>query len=44
MDGKEMIDRILEVIRLIKDGDTDKAVLYLKYLMEDIEMYKRNSL
>tara|TARA_R110002020_G_scaffold59414_2_gene161969 strand:- start:2182 stop:2316 length:135 start_codon:yes stop_codon:yes gene_type:complete len=44
MDGKEMIDRILEVIRFIKDGETDKAVLYLKYLMEDIEMYKRNSL
>ena len=44
MDGKEMIDRILEVSQFIKVGETDKAILYLKYLMEDIEMYKRNSL
>tara|TARA_R100001377_G_C3162793_1_gene100266 strand:+ start:352 stop:486 length:135 start_codon:yes stop_codon:yes gene_type:complete len=44
MDGKEMIERILEVIRFIRTGDLDKAILYLKYLIEDIEMYKNNTL
>lgn len=44
MGGKEMIERILEVIVFVKDGKSDKAILYLKYLVEDIEMYKNNSL
>tara|TARA_R110001583_G_scaffold6053_1_gene31705 strand:- start:3083 stop:3217 length:135 start_codon:yes stop_codon:yes gene_type:complete len=44
MDGKEMIKRILEVIGFVKEGKSDKAILYLKYLIEDIEMYKNNSL
>ena len=44
MGGKEIIERIKEVISFIKDGSDDKAVLFLNYIMEDIEMYKRNSL
>ena len=44
MEGKEIIERIKEVIGFIKSGDDSKAVLYLNYIMEDMEMYKRNSL
>ena len=44
MEGKEIIERIKEVIGFIKDGSNDKAVLFLNYIMEDMEMYKRNSL
>ena len=44
MEGKEIIERIKEVIGFIKDGSDDKAILYLQYIMEDIEMYKRSSL
>tara|TARA_R110002051_G_C8512351_1_gene466600 strand:- start:559 stop:693 length:135 start_codon:yes stop_codon:yes gene_type:complete len=44
MEGKEIIERVKEVIGFIKSGDDDKAVLYLNYIMEDIEMYKRSSL
>jgi hypothetical protein len=44
MGGDEIIERVKEVIKFIKSGDDDKAVLYLNYIMEDIEMYKRNSL
>jgi len=39
-----MIKRLLEVIGFIRTGETDKSILYLKYLIEDIEMYKNNSL
>ena len=44
MEGKEITERIKEVIGFINDGSDDKAVLYLNYIMEDMEMYKRNSL
>lgn len=44
MDGVEIIKRMNEVITFIKGGDSDKAVLYLKYIIEDVEMYKKNSL
>jgi hypothetical protein len=44
MEGKEIIERMKEVIRFIKSGDDSKAILFLNYIMEDIEMYKRNSL
>jgi len=44
MEGNEIIKRIKEVITYIKAGDDQKAVLYMHYLIEDIEMYKRNSL
>ena len=44
MEGKEIIWRIKEVIGFIKDGSDSKAILYLNYIIEDMEMYKRNSL
>ena len=44
MDGKEIIERMKEVITMIKLENNGKAVLYMNYLIEDIEMYKRNSL
>ena len=44
MEGKEIIDRIKQVIEFVKEGDDQKAILYLHYIMEDIELYKRNSL
>ena len=44
MDGKEIIERMKEVIGFIKSGDDDKAILYMNYIIEDVEMYKRNSL
>ena len=42
--GDEIIERVKEVIKFIKSDDNDKAVLYLNYIIEDIEMYKNNSL
>ena len=44
MDGIEIIQRIKEVINFMETGDRDKAILYLNYIVEDIEMYKKNSL
>ena len=44
MDGKEIIERMKEVIGFIKSGDEDKAILYMNYIIEDVEMYKRSSL
>ena len=44
MEGKEIIDRMKEVIDFIKNGEDQKAILYMHYIMEDIELYKRNSL
>ncbi len=44
MEGKEIIKRMKEVIAMIKLEDNGKAVLYMNYLIEDIEMYKRSSL
>ena len=44
MDGIEIINRTKEVIGFIKDGSDDKAVLFLNYIIEDIEMYKKSSL
>jgi hypothetical protein len=44
MDGIEIINRIKEVIIFIIKGDHNKAILFLNYIIEDIEMYKRNSL
>ena len=44
MDGIEIIKRMKEVIKYIKAGDDQKAVLYMHYIIEDIEMYKRNIL
>ena len=44
MEGKEIIERVKEVIGFIKSGDDDKAILYMNYIIEDVEMYKRSSL
>ena len=44
MEGKEMIERIKAIMLMVKSGDDEKAILYMHYLIEDIEMYKRNSL
>jgi len=44
MDGIEIIKRIKEVISFILKDEKDKAILYLNYLIEDIQMYKKNSL
>jgi len=44
MDGIEIIKRIKEVITFIYKKENDKAILYLNYLVEDIQMYKKNSL
>ena len=44
MDGIEIIKRIKEIITFILKNKNDKAILYLNYLVEDIQMYKKNSL
>jgi len=44
MDGIEIIKRIKEIISFILKDKKDKAILYLNYLIEDIQMYKKNSL
>jgi len=44
MDGIEIIKRMKEIIKYIKMGDDQKAILYMHYIMEDIELYKKNSL
>tara|TARA_R110000822_G_scaffold154560_1_gene294287 strand:+ start:124 stop:258 length:135 start_codon:yes stop_codon:yes gene_type:complete len=44
MEGKEMIERIKAIMVMVKSGEDEKAILYMHYLIEDIEMYKRNSL
>ena len=44
MEGMEMIERIKAIMLMVKSGDDEKAILYMHYLIEDIEMFKRNSL
>ena len=44
MGGKEIIERVKEIMLMVKSGDDEKAILYMHYLIEDVEMYKRNSL
>jgi hypothetical protein len=44
MEGIEMIERIKAIMLMVKSGDDEKAILYMHYLIEDIEMFKRNSL
>ena len=44
MDGKELIERVKEIMGMVKSGNDEKAILYMHYLIEDIEMYKRSSL
>jgi|TARA_R100001129_G_C5198607_1_gene213090 hypothetical protein len=44
MGGDEIIDRIKEVKQLIGNNDLVKAQLKLNYIIDDIFMYKNNSL
>ena len=44
MGGKEIIERIKAIMLMVKSGNDEKAILYMHYLIEDVEMYKRNSL
>ena len=44
MEGIEMIERIKAIMVMVKSGEDEKAILYMHYLIEDIEMFKRNSL
>ena len=44
MDGQEMIERIKAIMLMVKSGNDEKSILYMHYLIEDLEMYKRNSL
>jgi hypothetical protein len=44
MGGKEIIERIKAIMLMVKSGNDEKAILYMHYLIEDIEMFKRNSL
>ena len=44
MGGDEIIDRIKEVKKLIGSNDLVKAQLKLNYIIDDIFMYKNNSL
>ena len=44
MGGDEIIDRIKEVKQLIRNNDLVKAQLKLNYIIDDIFMYKNNSL
>jgi len=44
MEGKEIIERVKEIMSMVKSGNDEKAILYMHYLIEDIEMFKRNSL
>ena len=44
MSGVEIIDRIKEVKQLIGSNDFVKTQLKLNYIVDDIFMYKNNSL
>jgi len=44
MEGKEIIERVKEIMSMVKSGNDEKSILYMHYLIEDIEMFKRNSL
>jgi len=46
MQGKEIIERLNEVKEIIirKPNDGDLALQYIDYLIDDIFMYKNNSL
>lgn len=44
MDGNEIILRLNKVKQLIDDGLYDNAKLNINYIVDDIFMYKNNSL
>ena len=44
MSGEEIIDRLKKVKILINEGNIKKAQLNINYIIDDIFMYKNNSL
>lgn len=44
MSGEEIIDRLKKVKILINEGNIKQAQLNINYIIDDIFMYKNNSL
>jgi hypothetical protein len=44
MSGQEIIERLKKVKELIDNGDIKQAHLNINYIVDDIFMYKNNSL
>ena len=44
MSGDEIIDRLKKVTELIKEDNIKQAQLNINYIIDDIFMYKNNSL
>ena len=44
MSGDEIIDRLKKVKELIKEDNIKQALLHINYIIDDIFMYKNNSL
>ena len=44
MSGKEIIDRLKKVKKLINEENIKQAQLNINYIIDDIFMYKSNSL
>ena len=44
MSGDEIIDRLKKVRELIKEDNIKQAQLNINYIIDDIYMYKNNSL
>ena len=44
MSGDEIIDRLKKVKELIKEDNIKQAQLNINYILDDIFMYKKNSL
>ncbi len=44
MSGQEIIERLKKVKELIDNGDIKQARLNINYIVDDIFMYKNNSL
>ena len=44
MSGQEIIDRLKKIKKLIDDNNTKQAQLNINYIIDDIYLYKNNSL
>jgi len=44
MSGEEIIKRLKKVKTLIKENDTKQAQLNINYIIDDIFLYRKNSL
>ncbi|MDA7492448.1 hypothetical protein N8445_00615 [bacterium] len=44
MSGEEIIERLKKVKTLIKKNDTKQAQLNINYIIDDIFLYRKNSL